>query len=449
MFRRFLLILIAATAVSLPVDTAAARPKRNSQTVRREQRQNAKKIERTRSQIKSNSDEIRRQLADLDRIGADIAVADSRITVLQHRADSLTRHSRQLADSVNATQTRVNALKSSYASSLRSIRSQRQLSSATAFIFSSRSFSEARRRMRYLSELGEWQKEKSSQLKTSLAELEDRKTRLDSTRSRLATAMTELRHDRSRLEGMQTRSDALVGRLRKQGKRLESTLADQQKQARRLDEELNRIIEEEARKAAEAERQRIAREKKAKEEAERRKREEEARRKKQPVKPKTPTTSKPTEPMKPAKPAAPKPAPTTAATFAQAKGRLPMPVSGSAVIVSDFGRHSYKGLSKVEVQNNGIDIETTPGSHATAVYPGVVSMVIVMDGYHNVVLVRHGEYLTVYAGLADLAVRKGQEVKTGQALGKIWSNPDDGNRTRLHFEVRHEKDKLDPAQWLR
>ena len=126
-----------------------------------------------------------------------------------------------------------------------------------------------------------------------------------------------------------------------------------------------------------------------------------------------------------------------------------MPVSGSAVIVSEFGRHAHESLNRVEIQNNGIDIETTPGSYATAVYPGVVSMVIVMDGYHNVVLVRHGAYLTVYAGLSELKVRKGQEVKAGQALGLIFSDPSDGNRTRLHFEVRNEKIKLDPGEWLR
>lgn len=94
-------------------------------------------------------------------------------------------------------------------------------------------------------------------------------------------------------------------------------------------------------------------------------------------------------------------------------------------------------------------IETTAGASAVAVYPGVVSMVIVMDGYNNVVLVRHGEYLTVYAGISDLNVRKGQTVSQGQALGRIYSDPADDNRTRLHFEVRHEKDKLNPAEWLR
>lgn len=101
------------------------------------------------------------------------------------------------------------------------------------------------------------------------------------------------------------------------------------------------------------------------------------------------------------------------------------------------------------VQNNGVDFETVPGASARAVYDGTVSMIIVMEGYQNVVLVRHGQYLTVYAGLHELRVRKGDKVKAGQLLGTVFSDPADGNRTRLHFEVRREKDKLDPMQWLR
>ena len=101
------------------------------------------------------------------------------------------------------------------------------------------------------------------------------------------------------------------------------------------------------------------------------------------------------------------------------------------------------------MQNNGIDFETEPGASARAVHEGTVSMIIVMEGYHNVVLVRHGEYLTVYAGLSDLAVRKGQHLNAGDRIGTVFVDSSDDNRTRLHFEVRHEKEKLDPAQWLR
>lgn len=430
--RRFLtLLLIVFVTATAGYDTAYAKKARTSKTVRQERRETGKKIERTRSQIKYNGAKVRNQLADLDRLQADIKVSNAEISRLNGSIDSLRRAADVLTDSVAANTRRVEQLQTSYASSLRTIRSQRQIASSTAYLFSSRTFTEARKRMRYLKELNKWQKEKANELLEASRLLEIQKEKLDSTRTRLSAGLASLRKHKSQLQAMQSDANTLVVKLKRQGKQLEKELAQQQAKAKRLDRELNRIIEEEARKAAEEERKR-----KAAEEAARRKQQETA------ARPGTPSKPAPTQP-------APTPSKPAASSFAKAKGKLPMPVSGSAVIVSEFGRHAHESLNRVEIQNNGIDIETTPGSYATAVYPGVVSMVIVMDGYHNVVLVRHGAYLTVYAGLSELKVRKGQEVKAGQALGLIFSDPSDGNRTRLHFEVRHEKNKLDPGEWLR
>ncbi len=470
MMRHFFLILLMMLIPAMPV--SGAKP-RTSKTVRQEKKEATRKIARTQGKIKTNLDDTRRQLAQFESLGAEISASDVRIAALQHTTDSVSARVKELADSVEATRIHVENLKASYAASLRSIRRQRQISSATAFIFSSRTFSEARRRMRYLKELGEWQTGKAADLKEAAAALEAQKQELDSVRARLSADLADLKKQKARLVSARAEADALIAKLRRQGKQLEQALAEQKTQAEKLDEELNRIIEEESRAAAEAERKRKAAEAEAKRKAEeeaRRKAEQEAAAKaaaekeaqankkkaekkadkKKPVKPqekpqpKAEEKPKPTTTPAPAKSSAP-----VASSFAAAKGKLPMPVSGSAVIVSDFGRHTHKELSKVEVQNNGIDIETTPGASAVAVYPGTVSMVIVMDGYHNVVLVRHGEYLTVYAGIAELAVHKGKEVSAGQALGKLYSDPADGGRTRLHFEVRHEKDKLNPADWLR
>ncbi|MGN0209925.1 MAG: peptidoglycan DD-metalloendopeptidase family protein, partial [Muribaculaceae bacterium] len=78
-----------------------------------------------------------------------------------------------------------------------------------------------------------------------------------------------------------------------------------------------------------------------------------------------------------------------------------------------------------------------------------VTRIFVVEGYHNVVLVRHGEYITVYCGLANVAVSKGAKVKAGQALGAIFVDQADSNRAILHFEVRHERSTLNPEEWLK
>lgn len=473
MLRTLLIMLIITFLPAIPMEGK----KRTANTVKQEKREVNRRIEQTRGKIKSNLEQTRRQLAQYESLGAEISMADRSIATLSHKVDSVTTREKALADSVELSRKRVETLKESYAESLRSIRRQRQLSSATTFIFSSRSFSEARKRMRYLRELGNWQTEKATDLHKAVKILEVRQAELDSMRRTLAASLSELKIQKSKLVKARNESDALVSQLRKQGRQLNQALSEQQARTKRLDDELNRIIEEEARAAAEAEKQRrLAAEKAAKaEEAAQKARDAQTAQANQnkptdgKVKSSTkdkggkqtpaktpPSTTKPspatTAPQKQPKeianvPATPqKPA---AKTFEQAKGRLPMPVSGPAVIVSDFGRHTHEAFSKVEVQNNGIDIETSPGASAVAVYPGTVSMVIVMDGFHNVVLVRHGEYLTVYAGITDLAVHKGQQVTAGQPLGRIYSDPADGNRTRLHFEVRREKEKLNPSLWLR
>ncbi|MDE6109188.1 MAG: M23 family metallopeptidase, partial [Muribaculaceae bacterium] len=119
-------------------------------------------------------------------------------------------------------------------------------------------------------------------------------------------------------------------------------------------------------------------------------------------------------------------------------------------IVSAFGRTDHPRIPGVQIQNSGIDIEAgTKDAGARAVYEGTVSSVFRIDGYQNIVIVRHGEYLTVYAGLDNIAVRKGDKVRAGQALGHIYRDPDDGGRAVLHFELRHEKEKLNPSEWVK
>lgn len=137
------------------------------------------------------------------------------------------------------------------------------------------------------------------------------------------------------------------------------------------------------------------------------------------------------------------------AAFAKNKGAMIFPVEGSHRVVSRFGRTTHASLSKVQLDNSGIDIETAKNANARAIFQGTVTSIFHLDGYHNIVMVRHGEYLTVYANVVDLAVRKGDQVQPGQAIGRVWADPDDDDRSILHFEVRKERQKLNPLDWVR
>lgn len=412
MWRRCIVfMLIAASCIG-------AAPRRTADDVRRERRDASKKIESTRRELSANEEKTRRQLLDLEALEGEIRQRDLHARNLQRKVNELTQHNRRLADTIAANEVQLKALRRSLANALRAARRQRNMASDASFIFSAGSYDAARSRVRWLRQLSRWQADKARQVNEEAAALEARRQRLDSLSSLLKSSLDSLSTERQVLAGRRDKADAAVGQLKKQRRNLTRVIEQNKRQMAELDRELDRIIEAERRAAEEA-----------------------ARKARQDRADGSPSST------------APQPAPEAdmrlTGSFASNKGRLPLPLDRRAVVTSTFGRHTHESLERVEVQNNGIDFDTERGASARAVFDGTVTAVVVMDGFQNVVLVRHGEYLTVYAGLSDLRVRKGDKLKTGDLIGTVFSDPADGGRTRLHFELRHEKDKLDPADWLR
>ncbi len=146
--------------------------------------------------------------------------------------------------------------------------------------------------------------------------------------------------------------------------------------------------------------------------------------------------------------------PISGKSFAQSKGSLPYPVEGSWTILRHFGRNTHPNLPNVVTDNAGIDLLTSKGAAVRSVFDGEVSAIFCPDGYNNVVVVRHGNYVTVYANLGSLSVRKGDRVSRGQKLGTVYVDPYDSNQSILHFEIRNatsvsDNKKENPEQWLR
>jgi septal ring factor EnvC (AmiA/AmiB activator) len=131
--------------------------------------------------------------------------------------------------------------------------------------------------------------------------------------------------------------------------------------------------------------------------------------------------------------------------FANNKGKLPWPVSRGQ-IVGRFGKNPHPVLSNIEIDNGGVDIATNKGSSAKAVFDGEVSAIISIPGGNRTVLLRHGTYFTVYNNLSFVSVKKGDKVKRGQDLGRIYT--DETGNTILKFEVRSGAYKQNPELWL-
>lgn len=132
--------------------------------------------------------------------------------------------------------------------------------------------------------------------------------------------------------------------------------------------------------------------------------------------------------------------------FQKNRGRLPWPVA-EGFVSKKFGVNRDLVHKRVEMYSTGIDITTSKNSDVRAVLQGEVTEVWLPPGYSNyVVIIRHGNYLTMYVNLVDVRVKKGQKVKTKDVIGKVGFESDKGSV--LRFEIWKNIEKLNPELWL-
>lgn len=134
-------------------------------------------------------------------------------------------------------------------------------------------------------------------------------------------------------------------------------------------------------------------------------------------------------------------------SFSKSKGKLPWPVD-NGVITSHFGRNNHPVLKNIVLNNNGIDISTQPDSPVKAIYEGTVTNTLYSPGFQWAVMVKQGNYFVVYSNLKNIKINKGAVIKAGQTVGYAYTDIDE-EKTEIHLEIWRQKNKLNPARWLR
>lgn len=292
------------------------------------------------------------------------------------------------------------------------------------FVFASKDFNQAFRRLRYIREFNDARKLKMNQIATIERQISNEVEANQQAREEQAAMLKDEKTQQEALQKEKKDLNGQVAKLKKKEGSIQQDIKNKQQQAKKLQKAIDDIIAEEIRKAnAEAE-------KKRKEEV-----------KKNAGKGKTTTTTPKEKGM------ALTPAEQTLSTnFVNNKGKLPWPVE-RGVISSAYGKHTSVVSDKVTVTNNGIDIATTENAQARAVFDGEVASVTKLMGSNTVVIIRHGEYFTVYSNLENVVVKRGDKVKTKQNLGTVHTSKTD-DKTELHFELLKETNRQNPANWL-
>lgn len=436
MLKQLFIIILSFTAIFFMATDASGQKKKTAakktgiESVTAEKKKAEREIKNTAARIEAKKAEISRQLNKLNTINADIESNSRSISQLNARCDSISGQISATEDSILILEQRVSDLRRMYITAMRKLQPYHESTSMLAFVFSSKNFETANQRIRYLRQFSQWRNDKAAELTAASDELLARKKSLTELEVMSSSLLQQSSAVQNRLTKNKAEADKLVKTLRSDEASLRAVLEKQKKQAKSLNDRLERLIAEQqaiaAREEAEAKKNKASEkssEKKAKTED-----------KKSSVN--TPTMSE-----------SPGIASHLSGTFADNKGKLSFPVTGKYRIISKFGRQPHPSLPKVEIENSGIDILASPGSQARAVFDGKISAIFKEDGYNSIVMVRHGKYISIYAGLSNLSVKTGDSVKTGQNLGKISGNSTHEGSV-LHFEIRNERTKLDPSAWL-
>ena len=430
--------------------------------------------------------EIDEHQKNIEGIRKDITYINGNISILKAQLKTLEQ---QLADR-----------KAKYIKSMRYLSRHRGIQDQLMFIFSAKDFSQMYRRLRFIREYAAYQRVQGEMVKNKQAQVTDKHRQMERVKGQKSNKFYQGQKEKSALEGKQSEQQNVVSSLQSQQKTIQKVILDQKKKDAVLNAQIDNLIAKEvakarARAAAEAKRKataaaaakkraielaakkaaavaearenarRIAEAKKheaemkaeARAAAERRNaaeqahanqlaREAEADRKAVELKARTDEVRNNKEIAEAREDAAATRQLSTvdrmmSGGFQANRGRLPMPITGNYKIVSHFGQYNVEGLRNVTLDNKGINILGSSGCRARAIYDGEVSSVFGYGGTWGV-LVRHGDYISVYCNLRSVSVSTGQKVSARQVLGVV------GTDNILQFQLRKEMSKLNPEVWL-
>ena len=394
-----------------------------------------KEISTANQLLKKTKKDKEMTLNEVNLLDKKIRQREKLITAYNEQIAVLDEEISQGQSSIKTLNTDLGKLQKEYAKMISFAYKNRSHYDRLAFIFASDDFNQAFSRLRYIRQFSDARKVKMEQISSTQRQISNALEASQQAREEQTALLKDEKAQQDALKGEKDDLNKQVANLKKKEGSIQQDIKNKQQQAQKLQKAIDDIIAEEIRKAnAEAERKR-----KEAEKAQANKEKSKA----------APTTTKPTPTTAPAKEKGMALTPsekTLSNNFVGNKGKLPWPVE-RGVISSTYGKHASVVSDKVTITNNGIDIATTEGAKARAVFDGEVASVTKLSGANTVVIIRHGEYFTVYSNLENVTVKRGDKVKTKQNIGTVHTNMTEG-KTELHFELLKEQNRQNPSNWL-
>ncbi|MBO4985658.1 MAG: peptidoglycan DD-metalloendopeptidase family protein [Bacteroides sp.] len=385
-----------------------------------------KQIAEQESLLKKTKKNVGSQLNGLATLTGQIAERKRYIHSINNDMAAIDRELTTLQRQLNRLQRDLKEKKQKYEASVQYLYKNRSIEEKLMFIFSAENLAQTYRRLRYVREYATYQRLQGEEVLKKQEQVNRKRAELQQVKAAKEGLLKEREAEKARLEAQEKEKKALLNTLRKKQRGIQNELSKKRKEANQLNARIDKLIAAEVEKA----RKRAA---------------EEARRERKAAGKSATSANKKSAPVDAY--ALSKADRELSGSFINNRGKLPMPISGPYIITSHYGQYAVEGLRNVKLDNKGIDIQGKPGAQARAIFNGKVAAVFKLNGLFNI-LIRHGAYISVYCNLSSASVKQGDTVTTKQEIGRVFSDKADNNRTVLHFQLRKEKQKLNPEPWL-
>lgn len=398
-YRNIFLVLIALVTISV-----SAQQKTRKQ-LESDRKRLKKEIVKVNKLLFDTQKKEKNALDELKDINQKIDVREKLINTINLEAKSLSKEISNNEKEVAILDKKLTALKDDYAAMIYKSYKSKSQQSKTMFLFSSKNFYQAYKRLKYMNQYTSFRKKQGEEIVIQTNMLKQLNDSLTFQKQLKDTLIANEEDQKSKIELDKKGQQKLISQIkRKEGaykKELRKKLNEEKKIVARIDKIIKDAIAKSNVKTG----------------------------------------------VKKAKGFSLTPEAKALATrFEQNKGKLPWPVD-SGLIVRRFGKQSHPTLSGITIQSTGLHIVTSRGKKADCIFNGEVLSVLTLGEGKKSIMVRHGNYITAYNNLEKVYVKKGDKVKTGQSLGQIFTDKITG-KTTLIFVLFKDSKRLNPASWI-
>jgi septal ring factor EnvC (AmiA/AmiB activator) len=376
--------------------------KKSKSQLQREKQQNLEKIREVEKILNETANRKQNTIGELSALNQRIIEQENLISSIKKEISFLDGEIGENNDIIQALQSDVEKLKKEYRSMLFAAQKANNSSTRLTFLFSAASFDQLIMRLRYMEQYADTRKLQAELITQVQEELTGQIKHIETQKSEKSKLLDDGVTENKNLADLKRKQNVMVKSLEKEEKKLKKDLQTTKETIAKLDKLIENIIREELEREAALAAAASA-------------------------------STKAT-------------AVALSSSFAENRNKLPWPV-GSGFISQKFGLQNHPVLKGIVIKNEGVNIQTPENEKVKCVFPGQVTRVAYLAGIGSTVLVKHGEYFTVYAGLKDVSVKQGQQLIPDQEIGKVIQNTE--GVPELRFQIFKNMQALDPQGWLR